>query len=83
MTLMRGYLNMEHYHFLGGGSKFRGDVIEIMIFFDMGEGGVKKPGKKNSDVFYGQAKIQKYLFVFGSNENFKICFWDLLTFTIL
>ena len=22
------------------------------------------------------------MFVFGSNENFKICFWDLLTFSI-
>ena len=50
--------------FVGGGpegskfSKSRRGVIEIKIYFDMGEGGVKKP-EKNSDVFYGQTLTKR------------------------
>ena len=33
-------------------------------------------------ILEARAEIQKYFrSFFGSNENFKICFWDLLTFS--
>ena len=37
-------------------TSFLGGVIESTIYFDMGEGGVKKLGQ-NSDLFYGRTLI--------------------------
>ena len=30
----------------------------------------------------GQKYKKNFRSIFGSNENFKICFWDLLAFTL-
>ena len=42
---------------------FEGAVIEITIYFDMGKGGVKKPGK-NSDDFYGRPLTSRNMSIY-------------------